>query len=442
MDAIRVGTAKEAVAHSLRTMGIDIGGDKADANSKVVVSGAGGSSVSVGDRAVRYYPWGRNNKMPGEMIELLRSNSNMQNLLKTRADFLFGAGIGVFTHRTDGTDLVLEPSWRSGLQDFFLEKNIDGLADAYYTNWVELANAWIDVSVDKSGDITLEVMDSSMVRSVIPDDNKRVREYVVSTKWDGAGQKKAATYNAFDFGLLKTGKLEMDSLLHLKPVQPGQFYYGHSSWKALEPWIKLDNRIPEFHNNALDTEGNIGMIIRVANKYFSDMLGKYKKKDGSDFTEVELQEQFDLSMNDFLFGSGKRKTITDVCGYDPVSGQLQKFIEFEAVKKGVSGEEYVKLNNASVWAMSNGSQVLGGLSGVSDGKMNSGGGTEIRIGAEFQQYYRTPRERSQFLRVLNLIYRPILLKKGLIGENDYFAHKNILLQTLDTNKSGAKTVNV
>jgi hypothetical protein len=433
--------AKEVVAHGLRTMGVDFGGEKSDGNTKVKIVGAGGSVVTVGAKDYRYYPWGKNNRLPGENLDLLRSNANMQNLLKTRADFLFGAGIGIFKYVQDGNDLVMVPVFNSDLLNFYLEKEIDFLADEFYTNYCELANGWIDVDVDKAGEITLKGLDSSVVRTVIPDDNRRVKHYLVSTKWDGYGKKEAALFPAFEYGMLSDGgNLPMSSFIHVKPVQPGQFYYGHSGWTALKPWIDLDNRIPVFHNNALDTEGNIGMIIRAAKNYFTDMVGKYQKDDGSDFMEEELQEEFDEAMQNFLFGDGKRKTITDICGYDPIKGQIQKYIEFEPVKKGVTGEEYIKLNGNAISAMSNGSQVLSGLSGVADNKMNSGGGTEIRISAEYQQFYRTPRERNQFITILNKIYRPMLLKKKFITEDMFFSHKNILLQTLNVNKKGVADV--
>ena len=125
---------------------------------------------------------------------------------------------------------------------------------------------------------------------------------------------------------------------------------------------------------------------------------------------------------------------------NPATNELQKMLEVEAIKKANTGKEYIELAGYVLNAMTNGGQVLGGLAGMSDNKMNSGGGTEIRISAEYQQFYRTPRERAQFLRYLNMIYVPILKKKGLIGDNVWFGHQNILLQTLDKNKSGTEAV--
>ena len=292
--------------------------------------------------------------------------------------------------------------------------------------------------MDKKKEITLRDFDSSTVRSVITEKPNEFK-YLVSAKWDSAGGKKAQVYDGFPgMNEVKVGE---DYFIHVKPKQPGQFFYGFPSWSALEQVIRLANKIPKFHTEAIDTEGNLGYVIHIARKYFKDLAGKYENEEtGEPFTEDELIEEFDKEIDDFLLGGGKVKTLRDVCELNPATNEIQKLLEIEAVKKANTGKEYIELATYTMKAMTNGGQIQGGLAGISDSKMNSGGGTEIRIGAEYQQFYRTPRERQQFLRILNMIYLPTLRKSGLIKENVVFQHQNILLQTLDKNKAGATDV--
>lgn len=440
---IKVKSAGEAVRGILRTMSVDLTGDKIDLDAKSLKPGSH-YNVKIDDTDYRYHPWGANNNKPYELLTLLRSNAEMINLLKTRVDFLFGAGVGLFEERVDGTDLILIPQINSDLKDWMIEKDISGYCDEFYTNLVELGNTITNVDYNRKGEITLMGYDTSTMRIAVPKDvkSKEPVKYVVSANWQTQGQKYAQLIEGFDYSYIKnpiTAK-RMDYFIHSRPKQPGQFYYGFASWSAMELIIKLANRIPKFHTESLDTEGNIGYIMHIARKYFTDLEGKYIKEDGEPFTVEELMEEFDKETDSFLFGDGKRKVLRDVCEINPATNELIKLLEVENVKRNNTGKEYIELGNFVVNSLSNGSQVLNGLSGVSDGKMNSGGGTEIRISAEYQQFYRTPREREMFLRILNLIYVPILRDKGLIKENVFFHHKNILLETLDKNKSGAKEV--
>jgi hypothetical protein len=72
---------------------------------------------------------------------------------------------------------------------------------------------------------------------------------------------------------------------------------------------------------------------------------------------------------------------------------------------------------------------------VSDGKMLGGSGSELRVSAEYQQFYRTPRERQAIESYWNRQIKPVLdLPKDV-----YFGFNNILLETLDKEKSGSST---
>lgn len=410
-------------------------GDRLDDNTR-----AEKVTVSVDKKSYEVYPWGKNNKLPNEMVELLRSNADMGNLLNTRADFLFGAGVGLFKRKVDGRDLVLEPVWEAKYLNYFLEKGIEELVDGAILNLVQLNNAFLAVSNDSKKAKSFKVLDSTAVRCQRVVENRGViGNYIVSGRWDSDSQKYASIFPKYDYSKPDD---YADSIVHLKPNQPGQFYYAYGIWWALKTWIKVSNKIAPFHFESLETEGNLGNIIHIARRYFDEVLAQNPvKDDGSPYTFQELYDAFSEMMDKFAFGGGKRTNIIDVCAYDSQKGNLVELLKVEPVKKLMTGNEYSETYRSSVQAMSNGGGVLGGLANISDGKMNSGGGTEIRISAEYQQYYRTPRERRLILEFLNRAVLPDARKILGLGEDVFFDFKNILLQTLDTNKSGVKQVN-
>lgn len=417
------------------------GGEKSDLNMKMQKQ-----SITTSGKTSYIYPWGNNNKLPNEMIELLRSNSDMGNLLDTRADFLYGNGIGLFSKKLDDAknELVMTPFWTPKVYDALLEMEIEELVETSILNIVQLNNAFINISKSaKDKELSkFKALDSTTVRAEFVTNGKsRVEKYILSSKWAASdGNKYAKAAPAFYYDQ----RDESESIIHLKPKQPGQFYYGYAIWWGLATWIKVGNKIPEFYENALDSDGNLGNIIHIAKKYFDDVIGEghINQITGKAFTFDEVVDAFDKTMDDMLFGSkGKRMNIRDICAYDSNSAKLVNLLEIEPIKKQTTGEEYKKTYDSVVGALSNGGKMLNGLSGMSDGKMNSSGGTEIRISAEYQQFYRTPRERRLILEFLNRVVLKELKKMVSIPEDVYFDFKNILLETLDQNKKGSSEQN-
>jgi len=414
-------------------------GDLIDGNgrlSKLLVSAGPDSSK----KSYEVYPWGGNNRLPNEMVALLRSSSDMGNLLNTRADFLYGAGIGLFTKKVDGNDLVMEPVWKAEFLDFFLSNGVDELVDTAILNLVQLNNSFINVSNYSGGNMAFKCMDATTVRAVkVLESRGIIDKYVVSGRWDDGGNKYADVVPRFDY--TKPNNLP-EGMVHLKPQQPGQFYYAYAIWWALNVWIEVSNKIAPFHRESLETEGNLGNIIHIAKRYFDDILAQNPvKTNGEPYTYEELYDAFCENMDTFAFGNGKRTNIIDVCAYDSQNGKLVELLKVDPVKRQMTGAEYSDTYLSAVKAMTNGGQVLGGLSNVSDGKMNSGGGTEIRISAEYQQFYRTPRERRLILEFMNRAVLPYAKKKLGLADGVQFEFKNILLQTLDQNKSGVSQKN-
>lgn len=202
MKKLKFKSAKDAVRYSARMITETVVGPKHDFDNPRSTTGA--PSVKVSDeKHYKYYPWGKKNRRPFEVIELKRSNADMINLLKTRVDFLFGSGLSLFAETVDNQDLILTPYWNSSLKDWFLEKDLNGLADSYYTNFVDLANAFVNVDLAKDGDITLRGFDASMFRVAIPEDLGKITHIIQSPKWDTDGQKYAKAYRVFDYDVYK-----------------------------------------------------------------------------------------------------------------------------------------------------------------------------------------------------------------------------------------------
>ncbi|GAB3767810.1 hypothetical protein GCM10028818_01250 [Spirosoma horti] len=369
----------------------------------------------------KIYPWGQNNKLPNEMVELYRSNGDVMNLVQTRADFLFGAGCGWFKHRFDGKTLIREPYTDNKVKNFDLDNDMQELVNTQLTYLVETGNAFVNQSKE-SGQLLLSMRDSLTVRAVVATKGF-VDTWLLAPDWS---QPKAGNIVAVPSLTLDT-KDAPDTLYQIKRKQSGQFYYGFAIWWAAAEWIRLANRVPTFHNNGLDTEYNASRICRVAEDYINKFGGD------TDESKDKFRDEFYTSIDGLLFGGeGQRRVIFDECviGTD---GKMVPFIEFQDIKTQLTGKEYTELYQMAVTAFANASGILSGLAGVSDGKTLGGSGSELRVSAEYQQFYRTPRDRQAVESYWNRQIKPQI---G-IPDDVYFGFNNILLETLDKEKSGS-----
>lgn len=403
-------------------------GNRNDANTGG--SGYAGTkkTVKVGSESIDIYPWGKNNKKPAEMMDLLASNADLINLLDTRKDFLFGAGIGFFEERYDGDTYVLspiDPVKYPKLKDFLDKNDLSEYNESAGSHVVDTANLFVNISTERDKIPVIATLDPLLMRADKSLKLGRVKQYLTSPDWTGNTVKDVVKTAALLPGadLTKAGEF----IAHVKRTQSGQFYYSYATWWAVEKIIKLANRLWDFHGNGLDTQYNATNIIRVAADYF--------KKFGEEFEggEDAFRKEFWDNIDSLLSGDeGSNRILADECEMGP--NGLIPGIEVVPIVTGIKGDEYMKLFEMCLLAISNGSGVLSNLAGVSNGKIMGGSGSELRVSAEFQQQYRTPRERQMILRVLNRTIKPLLD----VPENFVFAYKNIILQTLDKNPTGSQ----
>lgn len=389
-----------------------------DGNS---VKGTQKRTVTVNKKTYSYYPWGSNNMLPNEMINLYQSNGDVMNLVQARIDFLFGSGVGWFKHSMDGKDLVMTPYSDAKTKAFDELNDMQELANGMLTYFIESGNAFVNQSRE-NGQLLLSLRDSLTVRAAIATKGY-VDTWLLAPDW--STPKNVVAVPAWTL----ENKDAPETIYQLRRKQSGQFYYGFTIWWAAAKWIRLANRVPDFHNNGLDTEYNANKICRVAEDYI--------RKFGGDTEETQdaFRKKFYEQVDSLLFGGeGKRRVIFDECviGSD---GKMQPYIEFETIPTTLTGKEYTELYQMAVTAFANASGILSGLAGVSDGKMLGGSGSELRVSAEYQQFYRTPRERQTLESYWNRVIKPEL---GL-PDDVFFGFKNILLETLNQDKTGSSS---
>lgn len=381
---------------------------------------------------VNIYSWGSDNKLVNTMIALSLSNSDVLNLLNTAKDFYYGTGLKLF----EAVDGDIKPIGSATIRQKILQYGLNDWTKKTIASIVDTGWAPTNISYNKT--FSIRAFDPTTVRAgYIEKLEKGISKYHISANWENLNSA-VLTLPAFNLS-----KPILESIHIIKEAQSGMPVYGWPTWWSAKEWIELANRIPKFYNDSLDTEGNLGHVVRVAQKLLESVQADAGIDAETDepYTFAKIKSEFYSKCDEFLFGTGKQKRLFDICGVD-MNGKMEKWIEFEAIPKSFTGKEYMELYNACLVAIAACVGILGGLSSVSDGKMNSGGGSEIRNSAEYQQFYRTERVRSSICDFLNMVILPQFLSEcGISTDREvFFGFGNVVLQTLDKNPTGSKNV--
>lgn len=396
------------------------------------------TAITVAGQAYNIYPWGVNNMLPNEMISLLKSNGDIGNLIDARVDFLFGTGITLFERTITPKETIFTPVQNSIVDEYFLEQEINNYIDQSGTHLVETGTAFINVSRPTGSTLSkLIAIDPLNVRvDRLKKGEFKKSRFVVSADWTVV-RKNAAMFPAYDFQ--KGDKNPANCIIQLMKPQTGQFYYGYPRWWAAAEWIKLSNKIALFHNKSLESDNNVAYVCTVAEQYFTDIFNRNNIFDENE--QAAYRDKFHEDMKQVIcVNDGTNHVIFDE-GFINESGDLKGYISFTPIKRSFTGNEFAAIHQLCVNSVANAAGILTSLAGVVDGKVVGGSGSELRVSAEYQQFYRTPRERALQLEPLNRILLPELKSHVLTGKNkDYvFGYQNILMETLDKSKSGNQT---
>jgi len=204
-------------------------------------------------------------------------------------------------------------------------------------------------------------------------------------------------------------------------------------------WIEVMNFIAKSIGQTVKHNKNIAHICRVATQYFDQMVAQGSIEETDDSYDPEREKEkvrttFYGNVEKMIQSEDGPRIIFDECDMGP-DGKLSGMIAFEEIKRSLNAKELQEAYDTALRAFANASRLLPTLAGVSDGKTIGGSGSELKVSANYQQFFRTPRERQLILRPFN---RDV--KTALKLPKDVFAgFFDILLVSDDKNSAGKET---
>lgn len=394
-------------------------------------------SVTAGSKSFDLYPWGENNLLPNERIKLLRTNGDAQNLIEARADFLYGGGFGWFKHVNKNGIITREPYTDNATDEYLDAYGMEDLADVsnqMCTSLIETANIFVNRTLVDQLPV-YSIKDSLICRATIAQ-TRNVGTWLLNSDWGNAESVSKNTIPVPAFNI--DNKNTTETIFQLRPYQTGQPYYGFAQYWGEETgfWIEVMNFIAKSIGQTVKHNKNIAHICRVASQYFDQMVASAVIEETDDTYDPEKEKQkvrdaFYKNVEKMIESENGPRVIFDECDMGP-DGKLSGMIAFEEIKRSLNAKELQEAYDTALRAFANASRLLPSLAGVSDGKTLGGSGSELKVSANYQQFFRTPRERQLILRPFNRDVKPALKLPA-----DVFAgFFDILLVSDDKNPSG------
>ena len=386
-------------------------------------------------KSYKIYPWGNDNLTPQKCISLIRSNGDAMNLINTRADFLYGGGIDFFEEVIDGEQVQYKVFRNEKIRAYRDELEIDNLVGQLV---VSLAETWCLIvnRTTEKGVPKLSWIDPSTFRWV-QDSVKKIG--ILSADWNDQSE----TGNKGKAVAVVSDSSQEDGIIFKKISQVGQPYYPRPTYWSPEAldFLETMNFCAAKIRQCTKSNNFIGQIARISEDYITDLANQTEDVE-SDDDLVDSQEDENAKrsrvrnnlyemLNDFMF-SGTRTVIFDECRTDPQTGKMVPNIEIQEVKRSLNTKEYSESYELSLRGFANSGGVLAGLTGLSDGGKLGGSGSELKVSANYQQTFRTNRERLLITSLIDRTYRKFLE----LPDNVVVRFRNLILVNDNADKSG------
>ena len=371
-------------------------------------------------------PWGEDNLFPDTLIDIVYGNNLLPGLTEFKEDMMYGQGLRfVDSQGNEAKDPALLEWLDSWDYDAWIQSQI--------ADYVVTYNCFGQFIKTRDGKRIshIEHVPAEECRCTVMKQNRV--EHIIVADWQYKEQDFVA-YPVFD--PRKPLQQQADiTMYHAFRKSTGYKYYGMPRYVgALQYWIPLLNRIPEYHLSMI--RNSLNALFHVEIPY--DPLEKMRQSRG--WTQEQLSQWIDRKVNeleDMLAGSSNAgKTFYSFATKDPNSNTLfsWKITPIDNKAKQLS-EGYLKLFNDGNQAITSAMQVQPSLACIQLGDKLSSGSEVLTA------YNRHMQPRTQVPRKVVLAAMNTVLKVNFPGLDVRAEFDNVLLVHQDKDKTGVDAGN-
>lgn len=412
-------------------------------------------------KEIKFYPWGKNNDLPQELIINSGKNTTLASNLDFNAHMGYGDGIQVVRkERNENNEIKAVPLLYDDepeIFDFLENNNINLLLQELVHDNTLLHNGFVELIMNKRGTKCVQMRHKEATQSrisVMDEKTGKSEWHGYSAQWHKTPLEDLMVTPLLDYDnplhdyKVRTGKAPGTDgkrtytgkapryMLHIAMPSPGKFYYQKAYWWAIfeSHWFDLSCAIPEFKKNLMKNQMVLKSHIKINKTFFPDLFKEEKITDLK--LQKERKKEFYNTLEDFLASKENAgKNIVTEFEYDRVNKGIEvQDLVITPIENFIKGGEYIEdseeASNAICYAMG----VHPSLQGASPGKGKTINGTEARELFIIKQSMMKP--------FRDMILQPLHLVKAINDwpKNIDFIIPNIMLTTLDKNTGAEKQI--
>jgi ribosomal protein S17E len=399
-----------------------------DALDRVSVNGA------------RWAWWGTDNDYPQRIIDENSQESVSAGALRFKIAAHYGAGLQYHKKIVEKNSLIIEPilfeKLPTELQDFHFINDLENFQQRLATEFEWHNRFLVQYLPNKLQNKILEV-NGYRTKDYRKEKRNRITgkidSYFLSSIWPDPLAGEYTQLKPFD----KRNPFMQPNAVHEHSlVSVDKDYYTTPLWQANTRWVALARKIPRWINANIDNAMNIKYHIRIPQSYFEALhpRDRYINKSDAEWMEAMRTEETNLKAKIDLLLTGSdnaQKTFYSKIALD-VNGDPLPGWEIIELKNEIKDTAWLNTYGTAGAAICSAHGVPPSLAGLILGTgLGSGSGSDVREQFNYYMQLNTVIPRQTSLEPWNWVKRFNKWPADI-----HLGYENIILQSLDQNKSG------
>lgn len=342
-----------------------------------------------------YVPRGANDRKLLDMAKMVEDSPNKGQFLETKANFIAGRGVALFTPDDDAQSVVLPVKsevfreWKKRLRlDDYVMQGANQVGFGYEINVL----LTLDTKTKKVA--KLQVLDNNDVRmATLKPKELRFSKGYVSPDFGFDKTLREDQVTGFPIFDPNEPTKHLVSVIHEIVPTVSQKVYGNAAWWGTKSWTLQANKVPVYYEAAFRNGYIITHHITIPDDYWDvdDWNEERRAKEKQNTLDAIAESLSGIeNANKLIFTFGKMTT----------DGKLMKNIEIKPLEFNINDEAFIKMFEAANKVSSQGHGVPGKLAGIDMGSNMGTSGLEINSLASYVQNYLVTQQRYLLLKPL------------------------------------------
>lgn len=389
--------------------------------------------------------WGSNNDYPQKVIDKVTQDTTSMGAMGFKTDAHYGGGIMLFEKNNEGKKeeiIPLEVEDYPEIDKFFFENDIENFSQGIiddYEWWNRCLIQYIpNVSGNKIHSIKWQKT-KDVRKAKLDKTTGKIPGYYLSGNWPNPKEDEYVLLPSFD----KSDPFGKHNAIHEHSrANSRTTYYNIPVWQAKMNWLEVASKIPKWIIANIENSMNLKYHVVIPEQYFIDLYpaDRYESEEEAQAARKAAETKLKKEISDSLTGEdnvGKvfyTKFAVDQMG-KPMPGW-----EINELKWDIKDKAWLQADQVAASRILTADGVPPSLAGIIIGNTSSGSASDVREQFNYYLQMKTviPRQTTTewfyFLKRFNQWDQKY-------GKRFHFGYKQIILQSMDQNKSGAVTQN-